>query len=104
MNPEKYKVIEDGIEYHVKEDNRAKYWILNHNLHRINGPAVEYTNGDKHWYLNAQSHRINGPAIEYTNGEKYWYIDGIEYSRKDYYKELFKRGLISKKEAFIELI
>ena len=25
--------------------------------HRIDGPAVEYTNGDKKWYINGKLHR-----------------------------------------------
>jgi hypothetical protein len=30
-----------------------------------------------------QIHRTDGPAIEYANGNKYWYINGIEYSEED---------------------
>ena len=128
MNPKKYKVIEGGIKYDIKEysdgskfwyfkgkqhringpacelSDGEQHWWLNDKLHRINGPACEYANGDKYWFVNNQLHRINGPAIEFANGDKYRYLDGIEYTKKEYYLELLKRGLITKKEAFIELV
>lgn len=48
-----------------------------HVLHRINGPAVEYTSGHKEWYQNGQRHRTDGPAIEWVNGERRWYQFGL---------------------------
>jgi hypothetical protein len=48
-------------------------------LHRDDGPAVEYTNGDKHWFVDGQSHRIDGPAIEYNDGSKSWYQNGLRH-------------------------
>jgi len=80
-----YKVIENGIEYDVKEYNNGdKFWFLNGELHRENGlPAVEYTDGDKFWFLNGELHRENGPACEYDNGTKFWYLNGIEYKEND---------------------
>ena len=42
---------------------------LNGDLHREDGPACEYANGDKHWYLNGKRHREDGPAREYVNGQ-----------------------------------
>jgi hypothetical protein len=46
-------------------------------LHREDGPAIEYSNGEKHWYKNNLRHRDDGPAIEYPNGAKYWYKNGL---------------------------
>ena len=65
---------EDGpaIEY---ADGDKEWWI-NGKLHREDGPAVEYENGDKEWYLNGKRHREDGPAIEYANGSKAWWING----------------------------
>ena len=102
-------IIENGIEYSIEEydngnNNGNKYWILNNKLHRINGPAIEYSDGTKFWFLHGKYHRINGAAIEWTDGDKWWYLDDIKYTKRAYYLELLKRGLISKKEAFIELI
>jgi len=45
-------------------------------LHRLDGPAIEYSNGRKSWYVDGQLHRLDGPAIEYTNGHKAWCVDG----------------------------
>ena len=56
-----------------------KYWCLNNDFHREDGPAIEYINGDKYWLLNGQNHRIDGPAIEYVNGDKYWYLNNVNY-------------------------
>ena len=78
----KYKVIEDGIEYTIEE----------------------WANGDKEWYFKDQLHRINGPAIEWDNRDKWWYLDGINYTKKEYYRALLERKLITKKDAFIELV
>ena len=80
--PKEYKINENGIEYDV----------------------IEYGGGIKYWYFNNKLHRINGPAIEYPNGDKEWYLDGLQYGKKEYFLELLKRNLITKKEAFIELI
>lgn len=45
-------------------------------LHREDGPACEYANGDKYWFINGLRHREGGPAIEYSDGEKHWYYHG----------------------------
>ena len=36
------------------------------------------------WYLNGKLHREDGPAIEYANGEKSWYLYGLRYSEKEF--------------------
>jgi len=66
----------------------TKYWYLNGERHRKDGPAVEQADGTKHWYLNDELHREDGPAVEYTNGTREWWLNG---------KELTKRQLNSKK-------
>jgi hypothetical protein len=63
-------------------DSGTKFWYQNHNLHREDGPAVEYADGTKSWYLNGKRHREDGPAIEDANGTKYWYLNG-ERHRED---------------------
>lgn len=67
-------------------------------LHREDGPAIEYPDGYKQWYINGKRHRADGPAIEglyqlkkkYTSTNDYlldvvkansynkWYYDGQE--------------------------
>ena len=54
----------------------TKSWRLNGELHREDGPAIEYANGTKEWWLNGEYHREDGPAIEYADGAKYWLLHG----------------------------
>jgi len=74
----------------IDEDGN-KYWFFNSQLHREDGPAVEYTDGYKAWYLHDQRHRIDGPAIEYANGDKFWYLHDEEI--ESYSQEEFERLL-----------
>jgi hypothetical protein len=64
--------------------------IKNGKLHREDGPAMEFANGEKRWYLNWKLHRENGPAIEWIDGSKYWYLNGIHYSEQDWKREVEK--------------
>ena len=91
--------------------NGTKIWLLNGELHREDGPAVEYYDGTKEWYLDGKYHREDGPAIEYPDGTKYWYVNGechrengpaVERADGDIEwwlngKQLFKEELISEK-------
>ena len=45
-------------------------------LHRLDGPAVIYDNGEIQWWVDGKLHRLDGPAIEQTNGQKEWWVDG----------------------------
>ena len=75
------------IEYTVKvNDNGHKRWFLNGELHREDGPAIEYANGYKSWYLNGKYHREDGPAIECANGDKAWYLNGEELTEEQHKK------------------
>jgi hypothetical protein len=49
-------------------------------VHRIDGPAVEYDNGTKMWYYNNTYHRLDGPAIVRFGQAEYgqWFIFGKE--------------------------
>jgi hypothetical protein len=58
------------------DDYGTKRWYLNNQLHREDGPAVEYASGDKSWFLNGTLHREDGPAVELANGDKRWFLNG----------------------------
>jgi len=45
-------------------------------LHRLDGPAVELSDGDKAWWVDGKRHRLDGPASEYADGTKAWWVDG----------------------------
>jgi len=40
-------------------------------------PAVEWIGG-RSWYKEGKLHRENGPASEWNDGEKHWYYEGKE--------------------------
>jgi hypothetical protein len=93
---------EDGPAIEYVDGNKS--WWLNGKLHREDGPAVERAYGYKAWYLNDELHREDGPAIEYANGTKEWYLNDVEYTKQEYYRELVRRGLCTKQEAFVEML
>jgi hypothetical protein len=41
-------------------------------VHRVDGPAVEYSNGLKEWWLHDNIYRTDGPAIERGDGTFIW--------------------------------
>jgi hypothetical protein len=75
-----------------------KYWYKNGERHRLDGPAVEGANGYKEWCKNGKTHRLDGPAKQWPSGEKEWYKDGKRFKSKD----TFFRAL-NKKEKEIAL-
>jgi hypothetical protein len=38
----------------------------------------------KRWYLNDQLHREDGPAVEWHDGYKYWFLNGKELTEKEF--------------------
>jgi hypothetical protein len=65
---------EDGPAIEYSEGDKC--WYQNNKRHREDGPAIEFSTGTKCWYQNDKRHRIDGPAIEFANGEKSWYYKG----------------------------
>jgi hypothetical protein len=66
--------------------------LPNGKLHRENGPAVEFTNGDKSWYINGKWHREDGPAVEHADGYKWWFLNGIQYTELQWEYEMRVNG------------
>jgi hypothetical protein len=75
----------------IVDNDGTKYWFLNGQHHRTNGPAIEYANGDKEWLFNNKRHRIDGPAVEYANGGKEYWILGIRIN-SFYLKKFLEKG------------
>ena len=70
------------------DENGDKYWRNKEGeLHRIDGPAIEYGDGTKEWHKNGKLHRIDGPAVEYSNGIKHWYQNGVLHRTKEAFFE-----------------
>ena len=76
----------DALKYRIEVDACGTRWYYNSagQLHRIDGPAVEWASGTKSWYQNGERHRINGAAIECTNGYRLWFIHGVEMSEAEF--------------------
>ena len=66
----------------------SKSWYKYGQLHRTDGPAVMYANGTKYWWQNGQLHRTDGPAIEYATGDKRWFINGEELTEAEFNQEV----------------
>ena len=79
----KIKVVK-MIEYTVQVYEDRTAWFLKGKLHREDGPAVEWSNGEKQWYLNGQIHREDGPAVEYPSGNKAWYLNGKKFTEQEF--------------------
>jgi hypothetical protein len=79
----------------VEKDEFGTYYYLNDDLHRLDGPAVNYEYGDKFYYVNNKLHRIIGPAAEYNNGYKEWYYEDkyIECNSQEEFERYLKLKL-----------
>jgi len=69
----------------VEFTNGTKEWHKNGLLHRLDGPAYITADGHKEWIFRDILHREDGPAIIYADGSKNWYLDGIRYKTKEDY-------------------
>jgi hypothetical protein len=77
--------IKDGL---IIDSKGTKYWYKGGYLHRLDGPACKWSNGDMEWVKHGSTHRIDGPAMEFTNGQKYWFLYGKEYDEEEYKIEI----------------
>ena len=84
----------DALKYRVEVDafGTREFYNSDGQLHRTNGPAIEYANGTKYWYQNGACHRIDGPAIEWDSGGKAWFING-KILTEDEFKEAVKHNV-----------
>ncbi len=51
-----------------------------------NDPSLirELPEGTRFWYLNDQLHREDGPATEWSDGTREWYLDGKRLSKGEF--------------------
>jgi hypothetical protein len=74
---ETYKVI-------VDKNKNIRHYNDKGLLHRLDGPAIEGTDGYKAWYVDGKCHRLDGPAIEWADGSKTWCVAGINMTEKQF--------------------
>jgi hypothetical protein len=69
--------MKDGKE--TSHSGMTYYWKDNE-LHREDGPAVEWPDGSSIWVYNGRQHRLDGPAKHILVSNKIWYdtwwVDG----------------------------
>ncbi|NVM34058.1 MAG: hypothetical protein HWN81_00585 [Candidatus Lokiarchaeota archaeon] len=81
----------------VEYSSGSKRWYVNGKLHRLDGPAIEYADSCKCWYVKGKRHRLDGPAVEFADGSKSWYIEGkcLTYKEFEAYRnEAFERNVL----------
>ena len=68
----------DALKYRIEVDVYGNRWYYNpaNQLHRTDGAAIEWGNGNKSWYQYGIRHRTDGAAIEWGNGNKEWWVNG----------------------------
>lgn len=90
-DPESELHREDGPA--VEWANGDKVWWINDKRHRLDGPAIEWASGHKEWWINNKLHREDGPAIEYADGSKAWYYKDkfIDVNSQEEFEEYLKK-------------
>jgi len=59
-------------------------------LHRLNGPAIEWADGTKEWWVDDKCHRLDGPAVEWASGFKAWWVKGKQMTEEEFNKYIRK--------------
>ena len=87
----------DALKYRVEvaKDGTRRYYNNAGELHRDEGPAVDWADGTKLWYQNGQLHRIDGPAVECRDGDKRWYINGKRLTEAEFSQLVMKMSEIA---------
>ena len=60
----------------VEYADGSREWWVSGQRHRTDGPAIEWANGTRFWHVNGQRHRADGPAVEWANGTRFWHVNG----------------------------
>lgn len=78
-----YELYNKHTTYEVKVYDYKTIWYKDGLIHREEGPAIEWSNGDKEWYQHGVPYRKNGPTVERANGNLYWHDKNGELHRED---------------------
>lgn len=57
---------------------QGERYVLDDQLHRIDGPACAYPNGTQMWGQYGKLHRIDGPAVVWGDGTYEWYLNDVK--------------------------
>ena len=67
--------LDNHIDLTIDVDGTKRWFNEDGDLHREDGPAIEFANGTKFWCIYGYYHRINGPAIEHNWGDNQWWYE-----------------------------
>ena len=71
----------------------VRYWMINGEVHREDGPAIERPDGTKGWVIKNKPHRLDGPAEEWPDGTMRYFINGREFTKEQWSIEREKYAL-----------
>ncbi len=74
-----------------------QWWFKNGKLHREDGPAVIDPYGTQEWWKEGEWHREDGPAIIYPDGRQWWYKEGKRYEPSVKEIEAYERKMKTSK-------
>ena len=66
-----HKTVIDGVTRYYSDETKK-------DLHREDGPALTWDDGDMEWYLNGERHRTDGPAVDWSISREWW-VDGLRH-------------------------
>ena len=62
----------------IYSDNHMEYFFEG-KLHRTDGPALFYNDGYEAYFLHGIRHREDGPALIYEDGTEVYYVHGLKH-------------------------
>lgn len=76
-----YDRLIEHLSYIIETDRfgTTRYRNRDGQLHRIDGPALEWYSGTQEWYKNGVLHRTDGPAVMRAGDSKEWYHNGVRH-------------------------
>ena len=76
----------EALSGYVETDEHGTVSFFNNAgaVHRTDGPAVIYSDGNALWYQYGKLHRTDGPALTYAVGTCFWYLQGRELSEEEF--------------------
>lgn len=63
-------------------------YVNKFDLNRKNGPCIVTTGGYVAWYLDNKRHRIDGPAMIWSDGSEEYFLNDKQYTKEEYYEKL----------------
>lgn len=85
-----------SLECRVDPYGATAYRNRDGHLHRVHGPAFTRLDGYCSWWQNGRRHRMDGPAVEYQDGNdiKFWFIDGKKLTEAEWQQAVSSMGIV----------